>query len=82
MFISQFDAVGGRLEDFVLDMMIPKMREVAKELKEGDSALYEAGRREIGVIMYEDEEEAEQKNSHEEEEEQNEDVEEDSDDEY
>ncbi|CAN9219196.1 unnamed protein product [Alternaria alternata] len=81
MFISQFDAVGGRLQDFVLDMMIPKLREVAKELKEEDSALYGAGRRELGVVMYEDEEEDEQSESGEEEEEQDEDIEE-SDDEY
>ncbi|RYN17691.1 hypothetical protein AA0112_g11930 [Alternaria arborescens] len=82
MFSTQFDAVGGRLEDFVVDVMIPKMREVARELKVEDAALYGAGRKEIGVVMYEDEEEAEQNDSHEEEEEQNEDVEEDSDDEY
>ncbi|CAN9433493.1 unnamed protein product [Alternaria alternata] len=82
MFISQFDAVGGRLEDFVVDLMIPKMRKVAKELKEEDAALYGKGRREMGVVMYEDEEEAAQSESSDEEEEQDEVIEEESDDEY
>ncbi|CAN9385822.1 unnamed protein product [Alternaria alternata] len=82
MFSTQFDAVGGRLEDFVVDVMIPKMREVARELKVEDAALYGAGRRELGVVMYEDEEEEdEQSEGGEEEEEQDEDIEE-SDDEY
>ena len=39
VFISQFDAVGGRLLDFVVDAMIPKMREVAEELQKEDKAL-------------------------------------------
>jgi hypothetical protein len=82
VFISQFDAVGGRLLDFVVDVMIPKMRQVAKELKEEDAALYAQGRRELGVVMYEDEDDAEQSESGEEEEEQDEDIEEESDDEY
>ncbi|CAN9380914.1 unnamed protein product [Alternaria alternata] len=82
MFVSQFDAVGGRLLDFVIDVMIPKMRQVAKELKEEDAALYAQGRRELGVVMYEDEDDAEQSESGEEEEEQDEDIEEESDDEY
>jgi hypothetical protein len=80
MFISQFDAVGGRLLDFVVDVMIPKMRKVAKELKEEDAALYAQGRRELGVVIYEDED-AEQSESGEEEE-QDGDIEEESDDEY
>jgi hypothetical protein len=80
MFISQFDAVGGRLLDFVVDVMIPKMRKVAKELKEEDAALYAQGRRELGVVIYEDED-AEQSEIGEEEE-QDGDVEEESDDEY
>lgn len=81
MFISQFDAVGGSLLDFVVDVMIPRMREVAEELQKEDKALYAEGRRELGVVMYENEEEAEQSESGEEEEEQDEDIEE-SDDEY
>ncbi|KAB2100177.1 hypothetical protein AG0111_0g11230 [Alternaria gaisen] len=82
MFNSQFDAVGGRLVDFVVDVMIPKMRKGAKELKEEDKALYAEGRRELGVVMHEDEDEAGQIESDEEEEEQDEDIEEKSDDEY
>ena len=82
MFISQFDAVGGRLEDFVLNVVISKMREVAKELKEDDEALHAEGRKDLGVVMYEDEDDAEQIDSDEEEEGEQEDVEEDSDDEY
>lgn len=82
MFISQFDAVGGRLLDFVVDVMIPKMREVAKELKEEDKALYAVGRRELGVVVYEEEDDAEQSESGEEEEEQDEVIEEESDGEY
>ncbi|CAI9627641.1 unnamed protein product [Alternaria burnsii] len=82
MFISQSDAVGGTLLEFVVDVMIPKMREVAKELKKEDAAFYAQGRRELGVVMYEDEDDAEQSESGEEEEEQVEDIEEESDDEY
>ncbi|CAN9375290.1 unnamed protein product [Alternaria sp. RS040] len=82
MFSTQFDAVGGRLEDFVVDVMIPKMLEVAKELKEEDAALYAQGRRELGVVMYEDEDDAEQSESGEEQEKQDENTGEESDDEY
>lgn len=89
VFISQFDAVGGRLVDFVVDAMIPKMRKVAKEirklerkLREEEKALYAEGRRELGVIMYEDEDDAEQSDSDEEEEGKEWYTEEESDDEY
>jgi hypothetical protein len=89
VFISQFDAVGGRLLDFVVDVMIPNMRRVAKEirkvarkLREEEEALYAEGRRELGVIMYEDEDDTEQSDSDEEEEGEEWYTEEESDDEY
>jgi hypothetical protein len=89
MFICQFDAVGGRLLDFVVDVMIPKMRKVVKEirrvarkLREEEKALYAEGRRELGVVMYEDEDDAEQSDSDEEEEGEEWYAEEESDDEY
>ncbi|KAI4678989.1 uncharacterized protein J4E88_006279 [Alternaria novae-zelandiae] len=78
--ISQYDSFGGKLQDFVIDVLIPTMRRTVKELKEEDKALYAAGRRELGVIMNEDEEETEGESSEVEEEET--DVEEESDDEY
>jgi hypothetical protein len=81
-FISQFDDVGGRLGDFVLNVMIPKMREVAGELKEEDEALYAEGRRKLGIVMYEDEDDGYKNDSGEEEEEQDEITGEESDDEY
>ncbi|CAN9386388.1 unnamed protein product [Alternaria alternata] len=89
VFISQFDAVGGRLLDFVVDVMIPNMRRVTKEirkvarkLREEEEALYAEGRRELGVIMYEDEDDTEQSDSDEEEEGEEWYTEEESDDEY
>jgi hypothetical protein len=74
--ISQYDSYGGKLEDFVIEVLIPTMRKTAKELKEEDKALYAAGRRELGVVMdgYEDEDEQGDSDVEEEEE--------DSDDEY
>jgi hypothetical protein len=81
-FISQFDDVGGKLGEFVLSVMIPKMREVAGELKEEDRVLYAEGRRKLGIVMYEDEDDAEKNDSGEgDEEEAEEDTEEESDDE-
>jgi hypothetical protein len=84
MFISQFDAFSGSLLDFVVDVMIPRMRKVAEELQKEDKALYAEGRRELGVVMYENEEETEQSESgeKEEEEEKDENIEEESGDEY
>jgi hypothetical protein len=78
--ISQYNSFGGNLQNFVIDVLLPTMRETAKTLKEEDKALYAFGRRELGVIMHEDEAESEQDDSNEEEEEAN--VEESSDDEY
>ena len=77
---SQYDFFGGKLQDFVIDVLIPTMRRTAKELKEEDKSLYAAGRREMGVVMDEDEDETERESSEVEEEET--DVEEESDDEY
>jgi hypothetical protein len=78
--ISQYNSFGGNLQNFVIDVLLPTMRATAKTLKEEDKALYAFGRRELGVIMHEDEAESEQDDSNEEEEEAN--VEESSDDEY
>jgi hypothetical protein len=58
--ISQYDSVGGEFRDFVIDVLIPTLRKTSKELKEEDKTLYASGRRELGVIIYEDEDEAEQ----------------------
>ena len=52
--ISQHDSFSGKLQDFVIDVLIPTMRRTAKELKEEDKTLYAAGRRELGVVMDED----------------------------
>jgi hypothetical protein len=78
--ISQYDSVGKSLQDFVVDVLLPKMRETATALKEEDKALYALGRRELGVIIHEDEAESEQGESSEEEEAT--DVEEESEEEY
>ncbi|KAI4702795.1 hypothetical protein J4E89_010132 [Alternaria sp. Ai002NY15] len=78
--ISQYDSFGGQLQDFVIDVLIPTMRRTAKELKEEDKTLYAAGRREMGVVMDEDEDETERESSEVDEEET--DAEEESDDEY
>jgi hypothetical protein len=78
---SQYDSFGGKLPDFVIDVLIPKLRKTMEELKEEDKKLFTSGRRELGVVMYEDENEAEQENNDAEEEES--DIEEEeSDDEY
>ena len=58
--ITRHDSFEGKLQDFVVDVLIPTMRRTAKELKEEDKALYAAGRRELGVIMNEDEDETEE----------------------
>ncbi|KAI4606327.1 hypothetical protein J4E83_010135 [Alternaria metachromatica] len=78
--ITRYDSFGGKLQDFVIDVLIPTMRKTAKELKEEDKTLYAAGRRELGVVMDEDEEEIEGESS--EVEEEGTDAEEDSDNEY
>ncbi|KAI4684178.1 hypothetical protein J4E81_009057 [Alternaria sp. BMP 2799] len=78
--ISQYDSFGEKLQDFVIDVLIPTMRRTAKELKEEDQALYAAGRRELGVVMDEDEDVTDWESSEAEEEET--DAEEESDDEY
>ena len=78
--ISQYDSFGGQLQDFVIDVLIPTMRRTAKELKEEDKTLYATGRKELGVVMDEDEDESEEESSEVEEEET--DAEEDSDEEY
>jgi len=57
--ITRHDAFGGKLQDFVIEVLIPTMRRTAKELKEEDKTLYAAGRRELGVIMNEDEDDTE-----------------------
>lgn len=80
IFVSQYSIVGGRLQDFVSGVMIPTLREVAKELKEEDEALYAEGRRELGVVMHEHRDNCEPDDSCEEEEE--EDTEEESDNEH
>jgi hypothetical protein len=67
--ISQYDTIGGELCDFVIDVLIPTLRKTSRVLKEEDKALYASGRRELGVIMYEEEDEAEQDDSNAEEEE-------------
>ncbi|RYN15826.1 hypothetical protein AA0115_g12769 [Alternaria tenuissima] len=58
------------------------MRKTAKDLRKEDERLHAAGRRELGVMMYEGEDEDEQSDSGEGEEDQAGDVEEKSDDEY
>ncbi|KAI4681442.1 uncharacterized protein J4E84_007679 [Alternaria hordeiaustralica] len=78
--ITQHDHFEGKLQDFVIDVLIPTMRRTAKELKEEDKTLYAAGRRELGVIMDEDEDETEEEENDAEEGEV--DFEEESDDEY
>jgi len=78
--ISQYDSFGGQLQDFVIDVLIPTMRRTGKELKEEDKALYAAGRRELGVVMDEDEDGTEEEEDDAEEEEV--DFVEESDDEY
>jgi hypothetical protein len=78
----QYDAIGGRLQDFVVGILIPTMRKTAKDLRKEDERLHAAGRRELGVMMYEGEDEDEQSDSGEGEEDQAGDVEEKSDDEY
>ncbi|KAI4640836.1 hypothetical protein J4E93_008429 [Alternaria ventricosa] len=78
--ITRHDSFGGKLQDFVIDVLIPTMRKTMKELKEEDKALYAAGRRELGVVMNEDEDKTEEEGSEVEEEEM--DAEEESDDEY
>ncbi|KAI4918586.1 hypothetical protein J4E90_002972 [Alternaria incomplexa] len=78
--IALHDSFGGKLQDFVIDVLIPTMRRTAKELKEEDKTLYAAGRRELGVVMNEDEDETEEEEDDAEEEEV--DFEEESDDEY
>jgi hypothetical protein len=80
--ISQHESYGRKLEDFVAEVLIPTMRKTAKELKEEDEDSYAAGRRELGVVMYEDEDEDEQGDSDVEAEEEEADIEEDEDDEY
>jgi hypothetical protein len=78
---SQYDSSGGKLTDFVIDVLIPKLRKTMEELKEEDKKLFTSGRRELGVVMYKDKDEAEQDDSDAEEEES--DIEEEeSDDEY
>ncbi|KAI4611857.1 uncharacterized protein J4E87_010359 [Alternaria ethzedia] len=78
--ISQYDSFGGKLQDFVIDILIPTMRRTAKELKDEDKALYAAGRRGLGVVMDGDEDETEGESGEVEEDET--DAEEESDDEY
>ena len=78
--ITRHDLFGGKLQDFVIDVLIPTMRGTAKELKEEDKVLYAAGRRELGVVMNEDEDETEEESSELEKEEMA--AEEESDDEY
>ena len=78
--IAQYDSFGGKLQDFVIEVLIPTMGKTAKELKEEDKTLYAVGRRELGVVMNGDEDETEGESIEVEEEEA--DAEEDSDDEY
>ena len=78
--ITRHNSFSGDLQDFVIDVLIPTMRRTAKELKEEDKTLYAAGRRELGVVMDEDEDDTEGESSEVDEEET--DVEEESDDEY
>lgn len=80
--ITRYDSFGGTLQDFVIDVLIPTMRRTAKDLKEEDKALYAAGRRELGVIMNEDEDDTEEEGVDAEKEEEEADVEAESDDEY
>ncbi|KAI4653234.1 uncharacterized protein J4E79_008748 [Alternaria viburni] len=80
--ITRHESFGGKLQDFVIEVLIPTMRRTAKELKEEDKTLYAAGRRELGVVMDEDEDEDDSEEESSEVEEEEMDAEEESDDEY
>ncbi|KAI4945831.1 hypothetical protein J4E91_007745 [Alternaria rosae] len=80
--ITQHDYFEGKLQDFVIDVLIPIMRRTTRELKEEDKTLYAAGRRELGVVMDEDKDGDEQDGDDAEEEQEEVDTEGESDDEY